>query len=235
MKFLIFDTETTGLPKTKLLQELELWPHIVQLSYLVFDTDLNNIIIQKDWIIKISNDIIIDEEVSKIHGITNEISSKKGIDLKKCFRQFLNDIEKVDMVIGHNINFDINIVKVELLRIIGSMRISQKIKMNYKKYLYSITNYKNYYCTMQESIELCSIEKTTTFGKKYLKYPKLSELHEKLFNCTPNHLHNSYNDVLITLRCFIKLKYNTDIYIDCNQFKIITENINLLPSNIKIN
>ena len=38
MKVLVFDTETTGLPKGKnpSIYKTELWPHIIQLSYIVY-------------------------------------------------------------------------------------------------------------------------------------------------------------------------------------------------------
>ena len=46
MLILIFDTETTGLPKTKIISQdtLESWPNIVQFSFTIFDTDENKII-----------------------------------------------------------------------------------------------------------------------------------------------------------------------------------------------
>jgi hypothetical protein len=59
---------------------------------------------------------------------------------------------------------------------------------------------------------------TDKYGKSYLKYPKLIELHEKLFNVTPNNLHNSLNDILVTLRCYMKLKFNVDLMEDCSSF-----------------
>ena len=80
---------------------------------------------------------------------------------------------------------------------------------------------------MKKSIELCNIIKYNATGKQYLKYPKLSELHKKLFDYEPNHLHNSYNDVLVTLRCFMKLKNDVDIYTNCIQFKNIVDNLSI--------
>jgi hypothetical protein len=63
---------------------------------------------------------------------------------------------------------------------------------------------------MQESIDLCAIEATNRRGK-YIKFPKLSELHYKLFNYIPENLHNSLNDVLVCLRCYCKLHNKIDI------------------------
>ena len=44
------------------------------------------------------------------------------------------------------------------------------------------------------------------------KYPKLAELHWFLFNILAKNLHNSLHDVIVTLRCFYKLHFNTDLY-----------------------
>ena len=39
MRYIVFDTETTGLPKNKKapVEQFELWPQIVQFSWLIFD------------------------------------------------------------------------------------------------------------------------------------------------------------------------------------------------------
>jgi DNA polymerase III epsilon subunit-like protein len=79
MNVLVFDTETTGLPKSKIINPdtLHLWPHIVQLSFVIYDICTNTIVEAKDYIIKVDKSVIIDEESTKIHGITNEISQVK--------------------------------------------------------------------------------------------------------------------------------------------------------------
>ena len=86
----------------------------------------------------------------------------------------------------------------------------------YKKFLYTLNNLQNITCTLQDSIELCNIVVLNKNGKPYQKFPKLLELHKKLFDCEPTNLHNSLNDVIITLRCFMKMKYDTDITADCD-------------------
>ena len=225
MKVLVFDTETTGLPKTKMMYSdtLHLWPHIVQFSYIIYDTIDNIIIETNDYIIKLQENIIIPQESIKFHGITNEISSNFGININDVLIKFLKDLKNVDKIVGHNISFDINMVKVELIRIICENK-SSKI---YTDYLSYITNLKNICCTLQDSIELCNITAIGKYGKPYLKYPKLIELHQKLFDTTPNNLHNSLNDILVTLRCYVKMKYNKDLYNDCDKFKHISNEIKL--------
>jgi DNA polymerase III epsilon subunit-like protein len=225
MRFLIFDTETTGLPSSKIINPdtLHLWPHIVQFSYVIYDTDTNDIIDLHDSVIKVIEGIIIPEESIKFHGITNEISKNNGVEIELVLMEFFYQLKKVDMIIGHNISFDINMVKVELLRIIYSNTQSAE----FKTYFHTLTNYKNIYCTLQSSIELCNIKAIDKYGKEYFKYPKLIELHQKLFNSDPNNLHNSLNDILVTLRCFMKMKYDFDLNEKCDKFKKIALDIKL--------
>jgi len=230
MRFLVFDTETTGLPQTKFISPstLHQWPYIVQFSYVIYDLSLNDIVESKDYIIKLPESILISEESIKIHGITNEISKKNGIPINEAINEFFYYLRGVDKLIGHNIEFDINMIKVELLRIINSDLFSREQKKLYKYDLHFLTNYKNITCTLKDSIQFCNIQILDKSGKPYLKYPKLIELHEKLFNKSPSNLHNSFNDILVTLRCFMKLKHNIDLNDNCNSFKTYSYQIGLV-------
>jgi len=221
MRLLVFDTETTGLPQSKFISPstLHQWPHIVQFSYIIYDTSLNDIIITKDYVIKIPESISISEESSKIHGITNDISAKRGVDINDVLSEFFYFLRGVDLLIGHNVEFDINMIKVELLRIINNSDLTQEQIKFYKYELHFLTNFKNICCTLKDSIKFCNIQLIDKNGKTFLKYPKLIELHEKLFNKSPTNLHNSFNDILVTLRCFMKLKHNIDLIDNCNSFK----------------
>ena len=229
MRILVFDTETTGLPKSKIInpEALQLWPHIVQFSYIIYDTVLNDIVESSDSIIKMPENVIIPEESIKFHGITDEISLLKGVEIDAILNEFFYHLRNVDELIGHNVSFDINMVKVELLRLIYSDNF-QNEKKEYKYNLHFLNNFKNISCTLQDSIELCNIKALTKYGKEYLKYPKLVELHYKLFEMTPNNLHNSFNDILVTLRCFMKMKHNMDLNEECDTFRSVADELKLL-------
>lgn len=229
MRFLVFDTETTGLPQTKFISPdlLDKWPNIVQFSYIIYDSSLNDIVESKNYIIKVSKNILIPEESSKIHGITNDISEKMGRPIDEVLNEFFYYFRGVDKLIGHNIEFDINMIKIELLRLINNNLVpSEQIKL-YKYDLHFLSNYKNISCTLKDSIKFCNIQLIDKYGKPYLKYPKLIELHEKLFNKSPSNLHNSFNDILVTLRCFMKLKHDIDLINDCKTFKQYLNQIGL--------
>lgn len=230
MRFLVFDTETTGLPQSKFISPstLDQWPHIVQFSYVIYDSSLNDIIESKDYIVKLPESISISDESTKLHGITNELSSKSGIPINEVLNEFFYYLRGVDKLIGHNIEFDVNMIKVALLRLINSNSFTKEQLKLYKYDFHYLTNYKNISCTLKDSIQFCNIQTLDKYGKPYLKYPKLIELHEKLFNKSPSKLHNSFNDILITLRCFMKLKHNIDLNDDCSSFKKYSSEIGII-------
>jgi DNA polymerase III epsilon subunit-like protein len=208
---------------------LNLWPYTVQFSYVIYDTNLNDIVVSSDKIVKLKDGITIPEDSIKIHGITNEIAQKNGINIESIINEFFSHLRNVDLLVGHNVSFDINMIKVELLRLIYEAKIISENEVKECKYnLHFLTNYKNICCTLQESIDLCNIKAIDKFGKEYTKFPKLLELHQKLFESVPNNLHNSFNDILVTLRCFMKLKYDIDLNEKCNKFIKISKDIQLL-------
>ena len=195
MKVLVFDTETTGLPKEKnaSIYKTELWPHIIQLSYIVYCSDENNLLTVEDDYIKISDNVNIEEASQTIHQITREKLNKDGITINEALNKFNNWAEKCDLLVGHNVSFDKRMVIVEGIR--------NKIR----------TNIQDTYCTMKQSTEICKIEREFPDGTKYFKYPSLSELYKHLFNKIPKNTHNALIDILICMRCFCKIELNKDI------------------------
>ena len=77
--FLIFDTETTGLPlrDNAPLQELDNWPRIVQLAWQVLDIK-GNYIAARDYIIK-PEGFVIPYAAEKVHGISTAMAESQGI------------------------------------------------------------------------------------------------------------------------------------------------------------
>lgn len=232
MRVLVFDTETTGLPKSRIIDPsaLHLWPHIVQFSYIVYDSLDNDINVVEDNIIKTADGVEITAESSAIHGITNEISKTTGVDLKGVLAGFFADLQNADTLVGHNITFDINVVVVELLRLIynKSDSVSAEELTTYKVNLHLLNNYKGVYCTMQNSIDLCAIKVVGKTGREYNKFPKLIELHQKIFDTTPNNLHNSLIDILVTLRCYVMMTLKIDVGKTCDKFKTFAKKQQIL-------
>ena len=217
MKVLVFDTETTGLPteRNPSITETEKWPHIVQLSYILYDMDDNKIITMVDDLIRIADDVNLSEESIAIHGITREKCVDQGITMNMALLKFNMALKRADMIVGHNVSFDKRLIMVECKR----NNIWQGFTSKYTK--------KAEYCTMKNTVEICKLEKKSTSADTGLstpyKYPRLVELYCHLFKCPPpSGLHDSMVDVIICLRCYVKLETGNDI-IELEQFKNLFE------------
>jgi DNA polymerase III epsilon subunit-like protein len=185
---LFFDTETSGLPKNYKapVTDLDNWPRLIQFACCSYNEEG---VFQSEWecIIKPDN-FKIPKAASDVHGITNEIAKKKGINLKLALYDILDELKTADIIVGHNINFDIKIILAELIR--------TEIEPNAVTLLEGIP----VICTMEASTDYCAIP--SNYG---YKWPTLSELHQKLFNSTFADAHNALGDIRATADCFWSL------------------------------
>ena len=208
MNALVFDTETTGLPKKRCasLKDNDNWPYIVQMSWLVCDMTTGEITDIKDYIIRLEDERLIPMEATRIHGITNEIMREKGVPIRQVLEDFWKDLQRTHYLVAHNLNFDKTVSRVEMYR-------------NGFPNMYKRTNNIEV-CTMTDGAMICNISKINKYNRKLeTKPPKLIELYEKLFDSTPENLHNSLIDVFVCFRCFYKMLYNQDIFVDNPPFK----------------
>ena len=185
MKLLIFDTETTGLPKYSSIKaefKQDNWPHIVSIAWVILDSDTNEILTKKKYIIK--PNWLIPQESIDIHGITTKYATDFGVDLHTAITNLLQ-VEH-DVIVAHNMNFDMNVL-VNAIR--WDLQCIPPIM-------------KPAFCTMELSKDICKLPRWT--GNGY-KNPKLSELFFFATKKQPNgKLHDSLYDALI-LTLVIKL------------------------------
>jgi DNA polymerase III epsilon subunit-like protein len=206
MKVLIFDTETTGLPteRNASIMDVNKWPHIIQLSYILYDSETQELLEIKDDLIKIPLDVEITPGSEAIHHISRVLCQANGIEISSAINCFHKALTEADLIVGHNISFDKRMIMVECNRL--------------KKYQQFTINgiRKQEWCTMKKGSDLCKIEVTSPTGESYYKYPTLSELHFKLFDALPKGTHNALADILICLRCYIKMSDDIDFVKDCD-------------------
>ena len=183
--YLFFDTETTGLPRNwkAPVTDLNNWPRLVQLAFLYYD-EKGNKINGSNFIIK-PDGFKISTEVSKIHRITNERALSEGVPLKSVLDNFQNILSQSKYLVAHNMSFDEKIIGAEFLRINMTNGLNGKKKI----------------CTMEQSTNYCKLE-----GPYGYKWPKLSELHYKLFKTVFEESHNAEVDINVTAKCFWELK-----------------------------
>lgn len=183
-RLLFFDTETTGLPKNweASYKDTNNWPRLVQIAWIVSD-ELGNVINRNSFIVK-PNNFIIPKEASDIHRITTDKAIRNGEDIETVLSLFNNTISQSECIIAHNISYDINIVASELYRLNIDSDIFDKKQI----------------CTMEQTKNYCAIS-----GHYGYKWPKLSELHYKLFNSSFPEAHDASVDINITFKCFAEL------------------------------
>lgn len=202
MKILIFDTETSGLPEEKNPSPLATnkWPYILQLSYILYDTEENRIITYVDTLIDIDNSVNIDSESINIHKITKEMCKNNGKPIKDVLNDFNNILKQTELLIGHNLQFDKNLLIVEYIR--------NRIMHNFNPKNTPIPSF----CTMKNGKSICQLTYINRDGVVIPKNPKLLELYKHYFNSEPDGLHNAMTDVIVTIRCYYKMQFDLDIF-----------------------
>jgi DNA polymerase III epsilon subunit-like protein len=129
------------------------------------------------------------------NGFSTEVSALEGVDISSVIIPFVNDVEKVDFIVSHNMAFDHPILGAEMIRLgLRSSKKPEKI------------------CTKEASTEYCKIphawdkeKRPWMMGKKGYKWPKLSELHVKLFGTEFDGAHDAMSDVNALAKCFFEL------------------------------
>jgi len=191
--YLIFDTETTGLPVDwkAPISNLDNWPRLVQIAWFHCDNS-GNILTDSNYTVK-PQGFTIPEDAIEVHGISTEMATSEGIDLKTVLIEFSKAISQSNFLVAHNLNFDEKIVGAEFLRVNVNNQLSMIPKI----------------CTMEMSINYCKLP--GNYGK--YKWPSLSELHYKLFDEYFDEAHDAAVDVKACANCFFELKNRGIIFI----------------------
>lgn len=184
--YLVFDTETTGLPALydAPSSDVDNWPRIVQLAWAVFDsrgrkTASQCFVIRPDG-------FKIPKDAERVHGISTLIAKRKGVPVVKALDEFVDALSHASVVVAHNFKFDSKVLRAEFHRI--------KIRHLFRG--------KTRVCTMEAATEYCALP--GRYGRP--KWPKLPELHYKLFGKKVKESHDAAADVATCSKCFFELK-----------------------------
>jgi DNA polymerase-3 subunit alpha len=185
--YLIFDTETTGLPKSwnAPITNTDNWPRCVQIAWQLHD-EMGNVLEHNDFLIK-PEGYNIPYDAERIHGISTELAEEQGIALAEGLVLFNEALEKTTFIVGQNVNFDLNIMGCEFHRLGVENKLSSLPVLDT--------------CTEKTAL-MCQIPGGR--GGKF-KLPTLTELHTHLFGTGFGEAHNATADVEATTRCFLEL------------------------------
>ena len=185
--YIIFDTETTGLPKRwdAPITDTDNWPRCVQIAWQLHD-EMGNLVEHQDYLIKPDGfNIPFDSE--KIHGISTELATEQGVSIQDVLVKFNEALSKARFVVGQNIGFDLNIMGCEFYR-------------------YSVDSPMASLPILDTCTEVTANLLKLPGGRGgRFKLPNLTELHSYLFGVPFAEAHNATADVEATTRCFFEL------------------------------
>ena len=221
---LIFDVETSGLlPKDykigNAFGNLDRFPYILQLSYLLYDLERSMVIKTYNEYIRKPVDLIVSQEITDLTGISEDLLLEKGIPMEEALEAFKQAYLHAHQMIAHNFEFDSTMIRIEIERN-RQYTIPQNYQILSNIFNPSFRNGIIFECTMKMTVDFCNLERTNSRGV-YKKLPRLSELYQILFDTTLENLHNSMVDVFACLRCYLKYKYQYTIAEDDFQKMII--------------
>ncbi|MBB6500529.1 DNA polymerase III subunit alpha [Pedobacter cryoconitis] len=185
--YLIFDTETTGLPANynAPVTDTNNWPRCIQIAWQLHD-ELGNLMEHEDYLVK-PDGFNIPYDAERIHGISTELATEQGIDIRSVLEKFNLALSKAKFVVGQNIGFDVNIMGSEFYRMGVESPMAQMPVLDT--------------CT-EVTANLLKIPGGR--GGRF-KLPTLTELHTYLFGVPFAEAHNATADVEATTRCFLQL------------------------------
>jgi|SRR3989339_1590123 len=190
--YLFFDVETIGLPLSWYApaNDVDNWPRVVQIAWLLCDEDINHPGHEASYIIKPQGAFTIPDRAIQVHGITTEQAELEGIPCSKALNIFNEVLSKASILIAHNLQFDRSVLEAEFIRTEGKSPDSLRSKPQI--------------CTKLSSTEFCQLPSYRDDGSH--KWPRLEELYNKLFHVWPEDAHNALADVHTCAKCFFELK-----------------------------
>lgn len=166
--YFAFDTETTGLPLSRAkptAQNISNWDkcRVLSLAFVEFNQD-HKILAEHYTLVYPDN---FEVAATEIHGITEEQAKTEGKPFEEVYSHFCKMVEVCPKVVGHNLSFDINVLKSEAYRRGLDLTVFDKVE------------------------EVCTLKMAKAI---YLKPIKLGLLYEALFNEPLDGAHNALAD-----------------------------------------
>ncbi|MDC0042716.1 exonuclease domain-containing protein [Paracoccaceae bacterium] len=193
---IFFDTETTGLSRKT--------DRLVQIAWILVDLSDNSELNRGSHLIR-PDGFEIPYRATEKHGIDTKLAMNKGEPLGSVLNLFNSDLQRADILVGHNIPFDINMISAEFKRFGYSTELLKKPSV----------------CTMRLSTNWCRLPKFN--GGQGFKWPSLQELYFRLFGEEFINAHDALADILATKKCFDELVKMEVIVIPTDEFDFTIE------------
>jgi DNA polymerase III epsilon subunit-like protein len=195
MTVMVFDFETTGMIDFRAEMSADHQPHAVQFAgVLVEDSGAGRVVMSQNFLIKPCGWIVPDD-ASGVHGWTTDHCDRFGINRIGAFNLIKWMVDKSDMLVAHNMDFDVAIANLNGLRAnVGEIIPAGKPKR----------------CTMRAATPLCKIPKAKPRPGDPYKWPRLSEALNILCSESLTSAHDALADVMGCLTLYRKLRFLVD-------------------------
>lgn len=191
--YTFFDTETTNMINFKVRNSDPSQPTVIQLGCMVTDSQGHPLHTLSCILKTLGSPLSIEAE--ETHGISKVLADAVGLIPGAAITTFFQMLGVANVVVGHNLNFDIRMIKI-LARKLNS----QKMHSDFE----TILGTRKTYCTMLTTADLCKLPKPS--GRGGYKWPKLEELYKFLFSEEMPDGHDAMVDAKATAKCFFELK-----------------------------
>lgn len=191
MLALVFDTETTGLYDNRRIPSAECQPDIVQIFGMLADEER----VYTHFNLFVHSEIPIPPEAYQAHRIDRNMTAKAGVSRLRACQMFDSFARKADLIVGHNVEFDINVMRTAFHREGGQGKCLAK----------------PLFCTMRSSTEVCQIPHPNPKRAGEFKWPTLTEAFAKLVDPRgfPN-AHDAEADVRACYEVYRVLRSKSD-------------------------
>ncbi len=154
MRYLIIDTETSGLFDFSKPADADGQPRMASIAMIVLDENLNEVSSVQHFVKPDGWEL--SAEVTAVHGLTNEHLNEVGIGVRPILEEYIGHVDAGMVVVAFNSQFDTKILRGELRRAQMDDRFEKTPTI----------------CTMRAATDLVKAPKKT--GKGW-KFPKLAE------------------------------------------------------------
>ena len=183
-EYLLFlDTETSGIPRdwSKPYSSRDNWPHIVQLAWVVYTQDGQEVKVENHYIQP--NDYDMSPASGRVHGLTVDFLRQHGKPRHIVMQRLHRDLLQYHpLVVAHFMQLDYHMVGVGF----------------YRAGLQNPLEHLPTFCTMRATGQLV---RHSNQG-----FLRLSELHQRLFDEPQPRQHDAMADAYATARCFFELQ-----------------------------
>ena len=219
MYYVIFDTETLGLPKSYKgsPKDLTNFPQCIELAWGVYQ---NELLTKKGYgLIAPCGWQIPDTQFHRDHGFTQLDSEAFGMPIGMVLDEFIRDVDGCGpdcVLVAHNMQFDSGVMASEFIRE-GIRRNLDKIDLTQPavdsarlmSFALQFKHKPQKLCTMEAGMNHFKIPKAasqTYAGSAQWKFPKLDEAYKLLFDKEPEQSHRANADTATAAAVFFELK-----------------------------